>query len=423
MKLHLSKAIIVALLAGTCAYAEAVTETVIASESTTWVKNTTETINSTYASSNEQKPSGSSYNLRFKQNLKAENSTFSTPEGYRPYDYGETGNVAKSGSIIFDGTVEAKNCQFTGADANSGNFTFNKKVVLNGGNTFTSRAGQNISFIGGVTANGNNTFIGGISANDFVVQSGVQTFTRENNTSDKVNAPTQTLTFKNIGFAADADKNAQINISAINSKTHLDSNGYQKGGAYGQVNFFGVCEISNLEVNTSTGAGLNINGTLTIRDSVSILGGNVTFVDNSVLIFEIDSLSELMDSPAELASFGSGDGTSPMLDLAEGVELGDNAQVELLFTENAINEMKAYEGPITFNLEKVTNVANVELNLTIQEDLGMSAADVFGSNTTFTTGEAGSTSNNVTIQAVPEPTTATLSLLALAGLCARRRRK
>ena len=70
----------------------------------------------------------------------------------------------------------------------------------------------------------------------------------------------------------------------------------------------------------------------------------------------------------------------------------------------------------------MTNVADIDLNLVIQEDLGKTAEEVFGT-TTFTTGEAGSSKNQITINAVPEPTTATLSLLALAGLCARRRRK
>lgn len=409
------------LLVGTCAYAEAVTETITATESTTWVNDTTETTGSTYSTSNEQKPGGQSFGLRFKQNLTAVDSTFTTPEGYRPYDYGQTGNVAKSGTMIFDGTVEATNCQFTGADANSGSFIFNKKVTLNGGNTFTSRSGQNISFIGGVTANGNNTFIGGISANDFVVQSGVQTFTRENNTSDKVGAPSQALTFKNIGFAADADESAQINISAINSATHTDANGYQKGGAFGQVNFSGTCEISNLEVNTSTGAGLNITGALTVRDSISILGGNVTFGDSGVLILEINSLAELMESPMEITLFSSRDGSSPMMYLADGIDLGDNAQVELLFTENAINEIKEYDGPITLDLGKVTNASDVELKFAIQDDLNMDAEEVFGT-TSVTTGEVGSSDNLFTLP-VPEPTTATLSLLALAALAARRRRR
>ncbi len=39
------------------------------------------------------------------------------------------------------------------------------------------------------------------------------------------------------------------------------------------------------------------------------------------------------------------------------------------------------------------------------------------------TGGCGMTITNLTLQTTPEPTTATLSLLALAGLCARRRRK
>ncbi len=137
----------------------------------------------------------------------------------------------------------------------------------------------------------------------------------------------------------------------------------------------------------------------------------------------IDALQDItIDSLSELALPGAEDGTAPMQELGDGVKLGDNAQVGLLFTENAINELKAYDGPITFNLEKVTNATNVELNLTILEYLGVSASDVFGANTTFTTGEAGSARNSVTIQPVPESATATLSLLALAGFCARRRK-
>ena len=44
-------------------------------------------------------------------------------------------------------------------------------------------------------------------------------------------------------------------------------------------------------------------------------------------------------------------------------------------------------------------------------------------NTQLTTNEAGVKFSNITLKAIPEPTTATLSLLALAGLAARRRRR
>ena len=144
----------------------------------------------------------------------------------------------------------------------------------------------------------------------------------------------------------------------------------------------------------------------------------MTTYEDATIIFEIDHLSELLDSTTYTLRSES----SPMLSVAEGVDMGDNFKVELLFTKNALEELEAYEGPVTFNLEKVTNVADIDLNLVIQEDLGKTAEEVFGT-TTFTTGEAGSSKNQITINAVPEPTTATLSLLALAGLCARRRRK
>lgn len=353
--------------------------------------------------------------MRFKENLTATNSSFTTENGYDPYIHGQTGNPARSGAMYFDGTVEASNCRFTAEDYTSGSINFTKDVVLNGGNTFRSRSGQNISFQK-VTAKGDNTFIGGISATNFVVKSGTQTFKREDNPSNRVNGPSQALTFTQIGFAEDADENARIDISAVDvSARKVD--GYNKGGAVGAVRFGGNSEITSLEVNA--GLGLYINGSLTVRETV-VIGERtkVNFGTNGEIIFEIDSLSELMDQPMVYSLHGEED--LPMLSVADGVDMSD-ASISLLFTENALEELEAMEGPITLSLDMVTNVAGIDIDFDVAESSGKTAEAVFGT-ASVKTGVYGSGDNVYTI-AVPEPTTATLSLLGLMVLAARRRRK
>lgn len=151
---------------------------------------------------------------------------------------------------------------------------------------------------------------------------------------------------------------------------------------------------------------------LTVRETVTIKGKTgVNFVENGMLMFEIDSLAELMGETVEL--------TSAMLYVENGVNMS-NAKVGLYFTENALAEMDAMGSAITFNLDKVTNVDGLELALAVDESTGKTVEEVFGT-TSFTT-KVGN--NNITLgENVPEPTTATLSLLALAALAGRRRRK
>lgn len=417
MKLNVSKSLLAALLMSSAAYAAAVTETVVSYSSSVNV-NTTETTGSVYTTTAEQKPSGSSYGMRFKKNLVATDSTFTTADGYNPFANGQTGNVAKSGAMFFDENVEATNCKFIASDYSSGiiKFVAGKQVALKGGNTFQSRSGQNINFLGTVTAEGDNEFIGGISASNFVVKSGTQKFTRQDNPSNSVNAPSQSLTFTHIGFADDADATARIDISAVDVPTRT-VNGASKGGAFGAVRF-GNSNNEITSLNVDAGLGLYINGSLTVRETVTIGSRtDVYFGSNGVLIFEIDSIYELMDQPDALMTL-AGD-SSTMLNVADGVDMS-GAKVELLFTENALAELGAMEGPVTLNLNKVTNLENIELSLAVEESLGKTSEEVFGT-TSVTTGAAGSDENQFTIT-VPEPATATLSLLALAALAARRRR-
>lgn len=408
-------ALLALVMMGSSVWAEAVTETVVSNATEVSIY-TTETDGSAYSTSSEQKPYGSSYGMRFKENLTATNSSFTTENGYDPYIHGQTGNPAPSGAMFFAGTVEASNCRFTAEDYTSGSIKFTKDVVLKGGNTFTSRSGQNINFQGTVTAKGDNTFIGGVSATNFVVQSGTQTFKREDNPSNRVNSPSQALTFSQIGFAEDADDSARIDISAVDVPTRT-VNGYPKGGAFGAVRFGGNSEITSLEVNA--GLGLYINGSLTVRETV-VIGERtkVNFGTNGEIIFEIDSLSELMDQPMLYSLDGEED--LPMLSVADGVDMSE-ASISLLFTENALEELEAMEGPITLNLDKVTNVAEIDISLDVVDSFGKTAEAVFGTKT-VKTGVYGSGDNVYTV-AVPEPTTATLSLLGLMALAARRRRK
>lgn len=415
MKMHKS-ALLVLVMMSSSVWAEAVTETVTAAAAAGTYIYTTETDGSAYSTSCEQKPSGSGYAMYFMNNLTATNSSFKTENGYNPDVHGQTGSAAPTGAMFFYKTVEATNCRFTAEDYASGSIHFQKDVVLNGGNTFTSRSGQNIYFKTTVTAKGDNTFIGGVNAKNFVVKSGTQGFKREDNPSNSVNAPAQTLTFTQIGFAEDADDSARIDISAVDVPTRT-VDGYAKGGAFGAVNFLGNSEITSLEVNADDG--LRINDSLTVRETV-VIGKDTTVVfgTNGELIFEIDSLSELMDQPMLYSLDGEED--LPMLFVADGVDMSE-ASISLLFTENALEELEAMEGPITLSLDMVTNVAGIDIDFAVAESSGKTAEAVFGT-TSVKTGVYGSVDNVYTV-AVPEPTTATLSLLGLMALAARRRRK
>ena len=69
-----------------------------------------------------------------------------------------------------------------------------------------------------------------------------------------------------------------------------------------------------------------------------------------------------------------------------------------------------------------SNNANVEISISQAADVGEAAAAGAATGVSYSTGSVG-TIITITGLNVPEPTTSTLSLLALAGLCARRRRK
>lgn len=379
----------------------------------------------------------------YKNETEVQNTTFVGPD---------------SGNAKFSNNLTATNCSFYG----NLEFSNQKNLVLKGGNTFTAQSTQTINILSKTaTAYGDNYFYGATNVNRLQVVSGTQTF--KNTVTDN----NQSMTFSGIGFAANADASAAINISANK----------------GHVVFTNNCTVSSVEV---TGASFKLLDTLIVKDSVTFGEGTIVeFADRTIsdilkdsngdvlrintkgqyvnkldpntvqvwdatgtivletltgdeaklaysgsapayvttivkptLILEIDSIAELLDTPT---TYTAREAVTTMFNIADGVDLGDNAKVELLFTENAINEIQEYDGPITLDLSKVTNASNIEVNFTIQDDLNMDAEEVFGT-TSVTIGEAGSGNNLITLP-VPEPTTATLSLLALVGLAGRRRRR
>lgn len=402
MKFNLAKTLLAALLMSSAVYAETTYGNSVVYEAGTQL------IQEALNVSNTSYDGGAASTVRYKNDVTATDCQFKSP-------------ASSSGTMYFDANATFENCVFTtGNGGGSINFlsqATGKKLALKGGNKFYSYKTQGINILSGTnttaTAEGNNEFYGATNVNKLKVISGTQKF------ENKMTASDQTMSFFNIGFAENADDTAAIEVSADR----------------GQVFFRDNCEISSLDMANST---LRVWDTLVVRNSVTF-GEGVTFdwgktdseykvVDGqftkveiytpATLVLEIDSIYELMDRPSALMTLAVDADT--MLNVADSVDMSD-VEVQLLFTENAVAELSAIKGPVTLNLNKVTNMENVEIALAVEEGLGKSAEEVFGT-TSVTTGAVGSAENLFTIT-VPEPTTATLSLLALAGLCARRRRK
>lgn len=334
--------------------------------------------------------------LEFKDKLTVENSSIKATDGtirVRKDTSLNRATISTEKGDIFIGSsdkpvsTEIANSTFTtSSTTSSGSINFYGDVALNGGNTFTgSNGSQQICFTkGAVTANGNNNFAGGINANEFYAQSGVQTF-------KSIAGASTTMGFGNIGFAEGADSSAQIHIDAT------------QGSGY--VNIMRSSSVTSLKVADSYE--LSLFDVVTVTDTVDI-SSTINFRNTtSMLALEIDDLAELM-------------GGDTMLTLAESAKIKGTANIQLLFTENALNQMT--EGQI-LDLSNVTNAADLTISLGIAADTDLSVEDIFGA-TSFTTGADGSVGSTLTVQTtIPEPTTATLSLLALASLAMRRRRK
>ena len=125
--------------------------------------------------------------------------------------------------------------------------------------------------------------------------------------------------------------------------------------------------------------------------------------------------------------------TGGELQITGDVETGalELANVDVIFSADATIDLGGEELilgdniAITLNVDSLDNIAGVELFKTTGNVSGLDELTVTFMDATGATKEAAVSFSNgsVVTGSVPEPTTATLSLLALAGLAARRRRR
>jgi MYXO-CTERM domain-containing protein len=163
-----------------------------------------------------------------------------------------------------------------------------------------------------------------------------------------------------------------------------------------------VSELARLE------AGATLAGNLELANSATIeLGGKV-------------KLDGVLTLQAGLTLDGA------VLAAVQGLEVGESYT---LFTGvNGLNVQSLQQAVTLYNMRSLAEQTNDAVSYSPLMDGGQVAAADYFSNLKGNSGlvlSYNGTAGTVTItntQAVPEPTTATLSLLALAGLCARRRR-
>lgn len=154
----------------------------------------------------------------------------------------------------------------------------------------------------------------------------------------------------------------------------------------------------------------------TTKDSITVNGGTLTLGDNS-------SVADITLNSGSITL--EGNATATALTLNGGVvNLGDNFTIDL----NGGNVILGENVTFTVNVESLEDTTQ---SFTLFENIGNAADLDTGVNVVFKDANNGTqagkiviTDGKVTATAViPEPTTATLSLLALAGLAMRRRRK
>ena len=225
--------------------------------------------------------------------------------------------------------------------------------------------------------NAPNTLIGGDSSNALTT-----TAAFDNTTS--YTALTGLLTESNKWYAS-AGYNNNINTSTGNGVPSSDTGVVLvAGGPSGS----GRSTIGAIEFSLTVAEIAQVDGPLTFSFNAAHQYGN----DNNNHEFTFILMSESVTLTSAVYNSKTG---SNLLEEGAATPL----TIELAFTAEQVDAMKATNADQTFAFVAYSNAVN-------------------GSNT-------GVLMNNFTMsgQLVPEPTTATLSLLALAGLAARRRRK
>ena len=173
--------------------------------------------------------------------------------------------------------------------------------------------------------------------------------------------------------------------------------------------------LSNVSVGADSLVTL-AEGAFTVQDQANVaMGGsacNFTTSSYSGLVLGAAGEASITLNLGDLSQVKPmGPGVYDIAILLDGFQMtGDNASV-LFAADSWLGKLLAQ-----------SNNANVEISIRQAADAGEVAAAGAATGVSYSTGSVGTI---ITINGlnVPEPTTSTLSLLALAGLCARRRRK
>ena len=208
-----------------------------------------------------------------------------------------------------------------------------------------------------------------------------------------------TSDMEEIGFTSGGDG---ITLSGlVVSAAGISSVSAEKGSISGAT--VDVCAESRLSVDS-----------ITLSDSEIWVDSDL---DLSNISMDADSR---IDSAAEAVLSGDNYLELAGLESAQlwGVTLADGATLSISLAESLL----ADQDPENFSimLEGLTLAENASVTLNVQVE---GSADFSVVMSGYTPGDSGLVISLATAPAVPEPTTATLSLLALAGLLARRRRK
>lgn len=207
-----------------------------------------------------------------------------------------------------------------------------------------------------------------------------------------------------------SDASMTVNTVKIDGTLNVD----------GALQFSDFTDLNNVE----TVSNLTLSGTINVSTT-----GSLT-LDNTMITIIIDDVEKFMQQTSQFL-LAAAEETDTFINVANADSISaEGATFELLFTKDAVNEIRSSEN-LLLNLGLVSGVDATELTgaqitLGVADDAGITAEDLFG-DTTYSfenlTSGAGASIGISESAVIPEPTTTTLSLLALVGLAARRRRR
>ncbi len=221
-----------------------------------------------------------------------------------------------------------------------------------------------------------------------------------------------------LGLAASVSAAESVSFSAT-------TDGTQVSGYYTIAGF--TLDFSNNAAYTMNGVDATKDDISSLTDikltSVSVSFDDVTTSDISLAVYEVTSTADSNVGNWTLAfqakSTNSGSTSSNVVHTFnfDSLALDTNKTYAFFYTANSVDD-SVVSSLATISAAKVKCNSKKTHVMTTADGLSHTLGNAIGNNVT-----AAATFNFTATNAVPEPATATLSLLALAGLAARRRRK